>query len=185
MNELKNGRIPLIFVFRTIILSAHNERTSWIPQPFFSCPSNLRRNDFLIIFSDLSSSALPSFSSNSPRMDSDDSNQTVFNAISNFNNSEVETPDEFFEFEPSPTIFSQPPIQTITPPTEPITPPTEPIPPPTQPITPPVEPSLSPFSHTDATRILYPLSISEPDIPSPIADDQFEHDLDENFTQQK
>ena len=46
----------------------------------------------LCLLSDLTYSLLPSFSSNSPRMGSDDSTQTVFNTISNFNKSDVETP---------------------------------------------------------------------------------------------
>ena len=42
----------------------------------------------------------------------------------------------------------------------------------------PVGPSLSPSSHTDATPILSPLSSNEPDIRSPILDDQLELDLE-------
>ena len=62
-----------------------------------SYPTNLQPHDSLIVFSDLNVSPWPSFSSNSSRMDSDDSKQTVFNTISNFINSEVETPDEFVD----------------------------------------------------------------------------------------
>ena len=51
--------------------------------------------------------------------------------------SDVETPNEILDSEPSPTNFSQPPFQPITPLI-------------------PVEPSLSPSSHTDATPI-FPL----------------------------
>ena len=58
---------------------------------------------------------LPNFSSNSSCLDSDDSAQTVFNTISNFNISDFETPDEVFDSEPRPTKFSQPPFQPITP----------------------------------------------------------------------
>ena len=43
-------------------------------------------------------------------MDSDaDSDITVFNTISQFNHSDIETPDEFANSEPSPSTFSQPP----------------------------------------------------------------------------
>ena len=41
------------------------------------------------------------------------SNTTVFNTISQFNNSDIETPDEFANSEPSPSTFSQPPFQPI------------------------------------------------------------------------
>ena len=64
-------------------------------------------------FSDLTSSPLPSFFSNSPRTDSDDSTQTVFNTISTFYNSDKETPDKFLDSKHCPTNFSQPPFQLI------------------------------------------------------------------------
>ena len=42
-------------------------------------------------------------------MDSDtNSDITVFNPISQFNNSDIETPDELANSEPSPSAFSQP-----------------------------------------------------------------------------
>ena len=47
-------------------------------------------------------------------MDSDaNSDITVFNTISQFNNSDIETPDEFATSEPSPSTFSQPPFRPI------------------------------------------------------------------------
>ena len=47
-------------------------------------------------------------------MDSDtNSDITVFNTISQFNNSDIETPDEFANSEPSPPAFSQPPVRPI------------------------------------------------------------------------
>ena len=52
----------------------------------------------------------------SPSMESDtNSNTTVYNTISQFNNSDIETPDEFANSEPSPSTFSQPPFQPIHP----------------------------------------------------------------------
>ena len=96
---------------------------------------------------------LPNCSSNSPRMDSDDSNQTVLNTISIFKNSEVETPDEFLDSESNPFYFSQHSFQSITPPI-------------------PVEPSFYPFSHTEAAPMLSPLSSNPADAPSPVTDDR-------------
>ena len=40
---------------------------------------------------------------------------TIFNTISQFNNSDVETPDEFANSEPSKSTFSQPPFDPFTP----------------------------------------------------------------------
>ena len=45
-------------------------------------------------------------------MESDtNSNTTVYNTISQFNNSDIETPDKFDNSEPIPSTFSQPPFQ--------------------------------------------------------------------------
>ena len=47
-------------------------------------------------------------------MDSDtNSNTTVYKTISQFNNSDLGTPDDFDNFEPSPSPFSQPPFQPL------------------------------------------------------------------------
>ena len=47
-------------------------------------------------------------------MESDtNSNTTVYNTISQFNISDIETPDEFASSEPSPSTFSQIPFQPI------------------------------------------------------------------------
>ena len=47
-------------------------------------------------------------------MESDtNSNTTAYNNISEFDNSDIETPDEFANSEPSPSTFSQPPFQPI------------------------------------------------------------------------
>ena len=46
-------------------------------------------------------------------MDSSDSIQTVFNTISNYKNSDVETPDEYLDSGPSRTNFSPPHFQPI------------------------------------------------------------------------
>ena len=49
-------------------------------------------------------------------MDSDtNSDITVFNTISQFDNSDIETPDELANSKPSPPAFSQPPFDLFTP----------------------------------------------------------------------
>ena len=76
--------------------------------------SNLQCHSFRISLCDLSVSPLPTFTSNSPRMDADDSMHTNFNTISQFNNSDIDTQDEFQNSEPSLSIFCNPPsIQSI------------------------------------------------------------------------
>ena len=42
-----------------------------------------------------------------------DTNTTEYNTFSQFNNSNIETPDEFDNSEASPSIFSQPPFKTL------------------------------------------------------------------------
>ena len=50
----------------------------------------------------------------SSAMDSDtNSNTTVYNTVSQFNNSDLETPDKFENSEPSPSTFSQPLFQPL------------------------------------------------------------------------
>ena len=53
----------------------------------------------------LASLLLPYPHSLLPRMDSDDSTHTIFNTISQFKNSDIDTPDEFQNSEPSPSVF--------------------------------------------------------------------------------
>ena len=74
-----------------------------------SYPSNFQRQSFRISLSDLTSSTLLSFTTSSPRMDSDYSPNTVFKTISQFNNSDFDTTVEFQNSEPNPSTFSQPP----------------------------------------------------------------------------
>ena len=78
-----------------------------------SYQSNLERHSSRISLSDQTSSALPTFSSNSARMGSDDSTQPILYTISQFNNSDVETPDEFHDSEPNPPPFSQTPFNLL------------------------------------------------------------------------
>ena len=62
---------------------------------YLSYPSNHQRHSSRISLSDLISSPLPTSTTKSPRMDSVDTTQTNFSSISNFNKSNLDTPDEF------------------------------------------------------------------------------------------
>ena len=91
-------------------------------------------------------------------MGSDDtSTNTVFHPISQFNNSDIETPDEFVDSEPSPSTFSHPfqPLHTQI----------------------PDEPSSVPSSYTDAAPIFSPMTSDPPD-PSSHVDEELENELD-------
>ena len=103
-----------------------------------------------------------SYTNNSPKMDSGDtSTYTVFHTISQFNNSDIENPDEFADSEPSPSPFSQPPFQPLHNQV-------------------PDEPSSVPSSYTDATPIFSPMT-SDPPEPSCAVDEELENDLDNFF----
>ena len=94
-------------------------------------------------------------------MDSDDtSTNTVFHTSSQFNNSDIEIPNELQNSEPSPSTFSQPPFRPLHTPT-------------------PDEPSPAPSSYTDATPIFSPMTNDPPDRSSPV-DEDLENELD-NF----
>ena len=100
-----------------------------------SYPSNLQRHSPIISLSEFTPYLVPSYTNNSPGMDSDDtSTNTVFHTVSQFNNSDNENPDELADFEPSPSTFSQPP--------------------PLQPLHTPIrdENSSAPSSYTDALQ---------------------------------
>ena len=133
-----------------------------LPFLFIQSPRELSR----ISISDLTSTPLPSSSSNSPRMDSDGSIESDFNTISNFNNSDVETLDEFLDSEPSFFFIF---LNSVFNPKLPL----------------PLLITLSPSSHTDPTLNLSPLSSNEHDVDSTITDDQIEFHLDEFINHQQ
>ena len=93
-------------------------------------------------------------------MDFDDSTNTVFHTISQFNNSDIDTPGKFQNSEPSPFAFSQPPFRPLYTPTCDET-----------------SPAFS--SYTDANPILSLMTSHQPDPSSPV-DEELEYELD-NF----
>ena len=102
----------------------------------------------------------------SSSMESDtNSNTTLYNTISQFNNSDIETLDKFANSEPSPSTFSQPPFQPIHSQVK------------TEPPSPP-----SPISHVTPTY--YPLT-SEPSNNNSSINTQISHELDNFITLQK
>ena len=116
-----------------------------------SYPSNLQLHCSRISLSDLTSAPLSTFSTNSPRTESDDSTQTIFNPTSNFNNSDVETLDEFLDSDPSPSFFSFSSFQPLASQL-------------------PNESSTAPSSYTDAFPILSPMSSDQHDPASIMTD---------------
>ena len=82
----------------------------------FSYPSNLQCHSQIIPLFDFNPYPEPLNANISPSMDSDDaSTNAVFHTIWQFYNSGIETPDEFADSEPSPSTFSQPPLNRSIP----------------------------------------------------------------------
>ena len=78
-----------------------------------SHPANLQNNFPIIPLFAFPPPQSPHFNI-SPSMESDiNSNTTVYNTISQFINSDIETLDKFANSEPSPSTFSQPPFQPL------------------------------------------------------------------------
>ena len=77
-----------------------------------SYPSNLQCHSQVLPFFDFPLYPEPSYTNNSLSMVSDNtSTYTVFHTISQFKNSDTETPDEFADSEPSPFTFPNLPFQ--------------------------------------------------------------------------
>ena len=152
---------------------AHDEQTSWIPPPLKfprsqSPKSNPNYTTFRFPSPDFAIISIPSSTSSDTKSDI-----SVFHTISQFNNSDLETPDEFANSEPSPSTYSQtnpsnfsePPFQLINA---------------SQPL-----PSLSIPSHSSQVTPTYIPSLSDrstnnsPDIP------QISPELDNYITLQQ
>ena len=127
--------------------------------PFY--PSNLQRHSQISPIFYILPYPEPSYTNNSPSMNSDNtSSNTFFHTISQFNNSDFETPDQFADFETSPSTLFLPHFQSLY----------------TQI---PDEPSSAPSSFTDATPIYSPMTSDPPD-QSSLVDIELEKEL-ENF----
>ena len=99
-------------------------------------------------------------------MDSDtNSNTTVYNTIFQFKNSDLETPDEFDNSEPSPSTFSQPPFQLLYSQIR-------------------FEPPSSPSSVSNVTPTYFSLT-SEPSDKNSSVNTQISHELDNFITLQQ
>ena len=93
------------------------------------------------------------------------SNKTLYNAISQFKNSDIEIPDEFVNSEPSTSTFSQPPSQPIHSQVK-------------------IEPSSPPSPISNVTPIYSPLT-SEPSNNNDSESTQISHELDNFITLQQ
>ena len=78
-----------------------------------SHPANLQNNLPIIPVFAFPPPQSPHHNTSSSMESDTNPNTTVYNTISQFNNSDIETPDEFSNFEPRPSAFSQPPFQPI------------------------------------------------------------------------
>ena len=78
-----------------------------------SHPANLQNNLPLIPLFAFLPPQSPHHNTSSSMESDTNSNATVYKTISQFNNSDIETPDKFANSEPSPSTFSEPPFQPI------------------------------------------------------------------------
>ena len=107
MNKLLNNLIPPLFSLKIIIFLAHDEPTNWIPPSLKfppSQPPNPNPNYPTFCFPPSDSPVI-----NIPSSMNSHTNSVilVFHTISQFNNSDVETRDEFADSEPSPSTHTQ------------------------------------------------------------------------------
>ena len=78
-----------------------------------SHPANLQNSIPIIPLFAFSPPDSPHINTSSGKDSDANSDITVFHSISQFDNSQLETPDEFADSEPSPSTFSQPPFRPI------------------------------------------------------------------------
>ena len=108
MNKLLNSPIPLLFNLKIIIFSAHDEQTNWITPSIKLPPCQPPKyySHYISLFA-FPPPDSPQTNTSSGMNSDTNSDITVFETISQFNNSEVETPDEYADSEPSPSTYTQ------------------------------------------------------------------------------
>ena len=131
----------------------------------FSYPANFQSNLPIIPLFDFPPPQ-STHDNTSSSMDSDtNSNTTVYNTISKFNNSDIETPDEFANSEPSSSTFFQPSFQPIHSQVK-------------------IEPPSPPSSIFNVTPI-YSTLTNEPSDNNSSVNTQLSHELDNFITHQQ
>ena len=132
-----------------------------------SHPANLQSN--LLIISPFAFPPPQSpYANTSSSMESDTNfNTTVYNTVSQLNNSDIETPDEIANSQPSPSTFYQPPFQPMH-----------------SPLFPKVEPTSPPSSISNVLPIYSPLT-SEPSDNNSSVNTQMSPELDNFITLQQ
>ena len=86
---------------------AHNEQTNWIPPTFKFLPANLQNLNPIIPLFAFPPPDSPHINTSSGMNFDANSDITIFQTISQFENSDLETPNEFADSEPSPSTFFQ------------------------------------------------------------------------------
>ena len=107
MNKSLNSPIQPLFNLKIIIFSAHDEQTNWITPSIKLPPCQPpKSNPYYPTFC-FPPPDLPQTNISSGIYSDTNSNITVFQTISQFNKSDVESPDEFADSEPSPSTHTQ------------------------------------------------------------------------------
>ena len=121
-----NSPIPPLFNLKIILFLAHDEQTSWITPPIKLPPCQPPKStSYYPAFCFLPPDS-PQINTSSGMNSDTNSDITIYTTVSQFNNSDIETPDKFADSEPSPsthtqtssTIFSKPPFPPIQPQSE-------------------------------------------------------------------
>ena len=102
-----------IFVLRTTIFLAHDEPHVGCLHRSISYPANLHNNIPIIPLFALPPPDSPHVNTSSGMNSDTNLNITVYRTISQFENFDQKTSDEFDNSEPSPSTFSQPPFEPM------------------------------------------------------------------------
>ena len=103
MNKLLNNPIPPLFSLKIIIFLAHDEPPTWITTPIKSHPTNLTSPIPIIPLFAFPPPDFPPSNVTSGMNSDTNSHISVLYSISQLNNPNIETPDEFADSEPSPS----------------------------------------------------------------------------------
>ena len=107
INKSLNNPTPPPFNLKIIFFSAHDEQTNWITPSIKLPPANLQNPIPIIPLFAFPPPDSPQINTSSCMNSDTNSDTTVFQTISQFNNSDIETPDEFADSESSPSTYTQ------------------------------------------------------------------------------
>ena len=118
-----NNPIHPLFNLKIILFLAHDEQTNGIPPSLKFPPSQPPNSNSIIPLFAFPPPDSPQINTSSGMNSDTNSDISVFQTMSQFNNSDLGTPDEFADSEPSPSTYTQTTCSTFSkPPFRPIQP---------------------------------------------------------------